>query len=178
VVYIREEVEGLPRTTDELTHIPEVLVLDANHSPIVQSELIFSKSFIFGGKLKYFPWATVIYFSAPKQVRTTALATFALSVGYEDSTLVIGPNAKIPTELSPSHATAVALDNYHLLTVAHNLEFDTGIRNWPVTNLKYKYAALIYAPKLLEFSHGMIIRTSLIDFECKKKVRQRTSVFQ
>ena len=43
----------------------------------------------------------------------------------------------------PAQGTAVAIDNHHLLTVAHCLEFDTALRKWPTNNLKYKYSPLI-----------------------------------
>jgi hypothetical protein len=44
----------------------------------------------------------------------------------------------IPPELSPFHGTAVAIDNHHLIAPAHLLEYDTAVRNYPTTNLKYK----------------------------------------
>src|SRR5438105_12058929 len=141
-LYMREEVELLPRPADEMIQMPEVLVLDQNNIPLVKSDLVEARPLLFGGKLKYVP-LSFIYFSIPKKSRTIALATFALSVGYIDPTLPIAPHLRIPSELSPAQGTAVAIDNHHLLTVAHCLEFDTALRKWPTNNLKYKYSPLM-----------------------------------
>jgi hypothetical protein len=129
---------------DKYIQMPEVLVLDQNNSPLVNNGLVQASPLLLGGNLKYIP-LSFIYFSIPKKSRTTALATFALSVGFIDTTLPIAPNLKIPSELSPAQGTAVAIDNHHLLTVARCLEFDPGL--WPTNNLKYKYSPL--APNII-----------------------------
>ena len=72
--------------------------------------------------------------SIPKPAHAAAFSTFAVSVGFTDSTLVPG---FIPPELSPYHGSAVTIDNHHLLAPAHILEYDTGRRNYPTDNLKY-----------------------------------------
>lgn len=81
-------------------------------------------------------------FSVPKKSRTVALATFALSVSYVDTSLTPWPGINMPAALSPAVGTAIAIDNHHLLTVAHCLEFDTVLRKYPTQNLKYRYSPL------------------------------------
>jgi hypothetical protein len=124
VVQRAEYVEGLPIAPDLLSYLPGVLVLDGNHNPVVQSHVVLAKPIRFGAKLKYFPSASCIYSSIPRPARITELACYPLSVGYDDPGLPPGPST-LPTALSPSHGTAVAIDTFHLLTVAHNLEYDT-----------------------------------------------------
>ena len=77
--------------------------------------------------------------SIPKNVRTTALCTFALSVGFQDTTRAPLSIAAPPDELLPFQGTAVAIDDYHLLSCAHLFEFDRAIRNYPIDNLKYMF---------------------------------------
>lgn len=69
VVQRAEYVEGIPTAQDLLSCLPEVLVLDANHNPVVQSDVVLAKSILLGAKLKYFPSASCIYSSIPRPLK-------------------------------------------------------------------------------------------------------------
>ena len=118
--------------------IPEVLILDNNHRPEVNVELVSSKPTIFGSKLKYDLLYRLIH-SIPKTAHVTAYSTFALSVGFKDPNLPPRSVAGGPNDLDPYHGTALAIDDHHLLSSAHLLVYDTQQRKYPPDVLQYVY---------------------------------------
>lgn len=131
-----ERVAEPPLPTDHFKILPEVLILNKDNTPKVSTQLVQTKPLILGAKLKYISsLALSLTTSIPKPARAVAFSTFAVSVGFTDLTLVPGV---IPPELSPVHGTAVSIDNHYLLAPAHICEYDTGTRNYPIENLKYK----------------------------------------
>jgi hypothetical protein len=126
---------------DVLCSIPEVLILDKDNSPIVDVDLVSERPFCLGGKLEYLVLLSELTFSLPKPHRTVAECMFAISVGYVDESLPPAEIAAPPADLTPSQATAIAIDDHHLLTCAHVFDYDTALRKYPSDKLKYKYAA-------------------------------------
>jgi hypothetical protein len=134
----------VPRKFSEnITTVPEILILDAQNKPEVNVDVVSEGGILFGNKLKYAIPLCPLISSIPKAARVTAYATFALSVGYVDTTLPPPDVAAGPVELSPFQGTAVAIDDHHLLTSAHLLQFDVIERPYPTANLKHLYCSFL-----------------------------------
>jgi hypothetical protein len=121
--------------------MPEVLILDNDNSPIVDADLVSERPFLLGGKLEYPGLLSALILSLPKHHRTVAQCMFAVSVGLVDDSLPQADIAAPPADLAPFQATAIAIDDHHLLTCAHVFEYDTALRKYPTERLNYKYAA-------------------------------------
>ena len=82
---------------------------------------------------------SVANFSISAPFKDIAKSVFALSIGFEDTTIPQDPNVMYPPQLNPAHGTAVAIDDHHLLTCAHTLEYNSISRDYASCNLKYRH---------------------------------------
>ena len=73
----------------------------------------------------------------PRAALTTALCTFAVSIGFLSDEILTVPGT-IPSVLSPVQATSVVLDNHYIITAAHALIYNTANRKFPPDRLRYK----------------------------------------